>query len=389
MTAGFIVYIIWLIIAALLFLLVNSIGTLIILAVSAVVPPLLIMLTAIASLKVKIGISSASTDKKGEPLDGFVSVINGSIIPLASLKFSICCKNFLNGETDVFSSACAVAAKSECHVPFDFSSQFAGRISVFAENVYLYAPAGIFRFKIKTDGTETYHLIMPETAPCLIAVADETFSQADGEKYSMTKAGNDPSETFLIREYVPGDPIKNIHWKLTEKVDKTMVRELGLPIKNDILLLFDMSYDKSEKKPSREYIDTAAEIFASISKGLVEGGYEFTLGYCDNSTQIFGYREITIPPERDSMLEWLMSNTFCESDVPFVNRYAENKPFGIFQHVILITLNENNRLDILAGGNRVCALMPGEEQGNKIADGLDVISFTDKNYKDIIETLGI
>ena len=89
------------------------------------------------------------------------------------------------------------------------------------------------------------------------------------------------------------------------------------------------------------------------------------------------------------MLEWLMSNTFCESDVPFVNRYAENKPFGIFQHIILITLNENNRLDILAGGNRVCALMPGEEQGNKIADGLDVISFTDKNYKDIIETLGI
>ena len=89
MTAGFIVYIIWLIIAALLFLLVNSIGTLIILAVSAVVPPLLIMLTAIASLKVKIGISSASTDKKGEPLDGFVSVTNGSIIPLASLKFLI------------------------------------------------------------------------------------------------------------------------------------------------------------------------------------------------------------------------------------------------------------------------------------------------------------
>ncbi len=61
----------------------------------------------------------------------------------------------------------------------------------------------------------------------------------DSDEYSMRKAGYDPSETFAIREYQPGDRIRQIHWKLTEKFDSLMVRDYGLPIQNTVLLLLE------------------------------------------------------------------------------------------------------------------------------------------------------
>jgi uncharacterized protein (DUF58 family) len=30
-----------------------------------------------------------------------------------------------------------------------------------------------------------------------------------------------------IKEYLPGDPVRNIHWKLSEKTGKTLVKVLG------------------------------------------------------------------------------------------------------------------------------------------------------------------
>lgn len=55
------------------------------------------------------------------------------------------------------------------------------------------------------------------------------------------RPGTDPSETFSIREYLPGDPIRQIHWKLSQKNDTTMLRELGLPVAEETLLLLDTS----------------------------------------------------------------------------------------------------------------------------------------------------
>lgn len=37
--------------------------------------------------------------------------------------------------------------------------------------------------------------------------------------------GDDPGETYDIREYRSGDSIRQIHWKLSGKLDDIMIRE--------------------------------------------------------------------------------------------------------------------------------------------------------------------
>ena len=43
------------------------------------------------------------------------------------------------------------------------------------------------------------------------------------------KPGGDFSEDYELREYRPGDPINSVHWKLTAKLDATIVREPMAP----------------------------------------------------------------------------------------------------------------------------------------------------------------
>lgn len=44
-------------------------------------------------------------------------------------------------------------------------------------------------------------------------------------RYSGSRPGDDPGETYDIREYRSGDSIRQIHWKLSGKLDDIMIRE--------------------------------------------------------------------------------------------------------------------------------------------------------------------
>ena len=68
---------------------------------------------------------------------------------------------------------------------------------------------------------------------------------------TQNKRGNDPSEVFDLREYVPGDDIRSIHWKLSVKTDELILREPGSPTYYDLAVLadFGLTQDGAETDP--------------------------------------------------------------------------------------------------------------------------------------------
>ena len=68
----------------------------------------------------------------------------------------------------------------------------------------------------------------------------------------------------------------------------------------------------------------------------------------------------------------------------------ENKPNDNYQHIIFVTLNKENRLSYLYDGNRVTVLMLNPGSGaDSSAEGLNLISLTNDNYKESIAAIGI
>lgn len=60
------------------------------------------------------------------------------------------------------------------------------------------------------------------------------------------KHGTDVNPDYEIREYVPGDDLKSIHWKLTAKTGRTMVRERLSTGRDKINVLLALTKDETE-----------------------------------------------------------------------------------------------------------------------------------------------
>ena len=86
----------------------------------------------------------------------------------------------------------------------------------------------------------------------------------------MSKRGYDATEVFDLREYQPGDSIRSIHWKLSEKFDTVLVREASDTSNYDILILFDAGCFSYGYKYGAEVLSAAVSAAASVSERLME-----------------------------------------------------------------------------------------------------------------------
>ena len=75
---------------------------------------------------------------------------------------------------------------------------------------------GLFSHKISREARQQV-IVIPNLFPVEILMTESAHAMPDSDRYSSVKPGYDPSETFGMREYVPGDSIKAIHWKLSQK----------------------------------------------------------------------------------------------------------------------------------------------------------------------------
>ena len=85
----------------------------------------------------------------------------------------------------------------------------------------------------------------------------------------QNRKGNDLSEIYDIREYVPGDDIRSIHWKLSSKTENLILREASDPSHYNVVLLPDFGQDFMKEEQSENVINAAVAVGASIGQRLI------------------------------------------------------------------------------------------------------------------------
>ena len=85
---------------------------------------------------------------------------------------------------------------------------------------------------------------MPDTVSCTVfppAVSPQpgfNLDEAlDTEPVLKPKLGGGMAEDYDLREYRPGDMLNSIHWKLSSKTDKLIIREGLIPENSNIFLV--------------------------------------------------------------------------------------------------------------------------------------------------------
>ncbi len=94
------------------------------------------------------------------------------------------------------------------------------------------------------------------------AEGNELTGTMSDHSVTVDKVGDDPSETLQIRSYHPGDRISRIHWKLSAKIDETMIRDFAS--ESDSRYLFVLSFGERSQEKYHEVVRNYFAIASSL-----------------------------------------------------------------------------------------------------------------------------
>ncbi|MBQ2604161.1 MAG: DUF58 domain-containing protein [Acutalibacteraceae bacterium] len=206
---------------------------------------------------------------KNEKIQCIISFSKNIILPAPIIEVHLKCSGNLSTETDI--CHVSLAGTQPNTIAVDFTANYSGSAGIRLEKVLLCGFLGIFKIPVKSlENTEKLTAAIYPDIP-------EVPMQTDFIKRAVLSAQDDDdedeelSETAMLqkgipgydhREYVPGDPIKRINWKLSSKRDVYLLRLDELTAASGNIFFLDC--------PKIESTNDSAELYR-IRDRIIEG----------------------------------------------------------------------------------------------------------------------
>ena len=318
------------------FICFNGYTSLYVFALSVALPLLSLLLSLPAMLTVSLELSLAPRDggtpgsmaraKKGGGIPLHVTVNNSSPFPGGRTRARLTVRNTLTGEERrellVFTPG-----RESLVLEHTLSSASCGLVTCSLTKARACDLLGLFSLPLlKKRNSACAAFFYPIVYTPELLVREGHTPDSEGERYSGTKPGDDPSELFGLREYREGDRLSRVHWKLSQKTGQTLVKELSLPISDHLFFLLDLNGTGTEA-------DTLLDVFATFSGFLAERENAHRVGYRDGKTGSFRLLEISQPEDARPALEAVLSAGGC---APLPALTPEDLPKGV-SHALYLT----------------------------------------------------
>lgn len=328
--------------------------------ICVVLLPLLGMLPLLFKPKLKIELSVPASVAKEQMVKCTLRIKNERVIPVLGIDILASCYNVRTAHNEENKTRISLLSKQSKQLEFDLKTAHCGLLLI-TMNVDSYGDLfNLHRKKLSLSVTKEMTALPTLFSPD-ITMGEQSMPMSDSEVYSTEKPGSDPGEIFGIREYIPGDAIRQIHWKLSEKCDKTMIREFGLQIANDVLLLLETSGAESPDET-----DCITEIYASLCKTFSDEGVLFQTAWRDNESDSLIMEMISSPSDFPKILSQLL----ClppKSEGSVAERFWAQAGKCKFSHVIIVGGQIPSGLNELYNDNRITVLMPRRDA---VSDGV-------------------
>lgn len=156
-------------------------------------------------------------------------------------------ENLFTGEKGEIPLSFSLGGKEKQVIEFEAGSNWCGCIRFCFSDWKCQDFFRVFSLKRKAD-TCAYTVVMPERQKGELSLFTREGFDMESFRYSGSRPGDDPGETYDIREYRSGDSIRQIHWKLSGKLDDIMIREKSFPVDDTVLILArDLLFHKALK----------------------------------------------------------------------------------------------------------------------------------------------
>ena len=306
--------------------------------------------------QLNIRVEAPVSQRKGDEGTICVTVHNPTIFPAFRIRCDAVVQNQLNREKHSEKILTYALSKKKQKNALRLGSEYCGRIRIAVPKVTLYDCFGLIGIRYDCKAV-THMTVQPDTFETTVILVPNPSSADDSELYSQDRPGMDLTETYQIREYVPGDSIRQIHWKLSSKFDKLIVRDPGLPITRNVLVFWERTGESGEP----DMIDAQAEVIISLCRSLMDGGIQFTLGWNDTDRNLCVLHEIRDMDELVGVIPRLLRATGTKNGISGAALLLQTRSEALCAHMVYIAEMPQNEVMEMQRYGHVTMLVCGEE----------------------------
>ena len=229
--------------------------------------------------KLDVRLGSATTVGKSDQIGLTVSIRNPSRLPAAPVLLKLRAANLLTTESLDLPLEASCAPHATTDVAVEFSAELCGRIELCVDGVRVFEPFRLFSRTVSCQAQRRL-TVMPELYDVQLRNLYAVSPLSDTTVFSPYVKGSDLSEVFGLRDYEAGDELKRIHWKLSEKLDQTIVRDPSLPLDNSVLLFWDKCLPSGATDGAKR-ADAMAEVVLALMEQLARADVSFEVASND------------------------------------------------------------------------------------------------------------
>ncbi len=260
---------------------------------------------------------------KGESFQLMILVHNPTIFPLLNAEVSLTLGNSFYSESGTHILTVPVRAKNETKIIYPVTMDLPGRFYAVVDGITIVDLLGIIVWKLPIK-REAECLVFPRGTQ-MFQTALSAYARGVSEASESTGRGYDFSEISGIREYIPGDKLQNIHWKLSVKKDELMVKErvsVSAMQLNIVIELTDNDIVKAEN---------VLDVADGVIRALVESNLAFTVYYYSVRSGELKETSIGNETERNQWMELLLYDSVYpengKAEEFFVQRNVNGNPY--------------------------------------------------------------
>ena len=344
---------------------------------AALLPPLLVLLALPLNLylrrKLTASLETPVNLRKGEQGEGRLLLENPTLLPVLRLSCRLEAENCLTGQRQSLRLNALLLPRQKRSVPFALGDTLCGRVKLRLTELRLYDPFGLIpvRRKLSMHRSAT---VQPETFRQELLMDLMAGQGADSDSYSPYRPGPDVSETFQIREYVEGDSLRQIHWKLTGKLDKLIVRDPSLPVVRSVLLY----WERDNVRLGPGLMDAQAEVVLSLCRSLLDQSVFFTIGWNEPAEQRCILHNVTSMDDLVALMPRMLSMQGTEQGLSGLELLLDELGGRRFSRILCVCHEESAAAEALRGLGRLSLLHSGSGSGT---------AFDEENYADQLSRL--
>lgn len=270
-------------------------------------PVFSLVVSILAMIQARLHLEVPAQCSRGDPAYATLRA-EGGFLPLPRCRFRLVVRSVMTGQERVLRQV--VPGQESWYVPLDTSH--CGVLSCRLARARVYDYLGLFFLPVRLPPQQTLMVrpmpVRPEKLPNLSHFL---------VRQRRPKPGGGFYEEHELRDYRPGDSMREIHWKLSVKTDATIVREPQEPIRGRTLLTFDLKGPQSR-------VDSTLERVLWLSQWLLEHDTPHELLWIDPADCKLTRFSMEAPEDWGTLLPRLLGTALREDTPSIVGRRFPN-----------------------------------------------------------------